>query len=97
MTNSVVTQTDRFKAAVTDRSISSWWTFWGTSDIGPSFVRDQIGADAWDDEEATLAKSPLRHVKNVTTPLLLFHSLEDLRCCHVEAIHFFTAIRSYVK
>src|SRR5437660_10620944 len=39
MTNWVVTQTDRFKAAVTDRSISSWWTFWGTSDIGPYFGR----------------------------------------------------------
>ena len=97
MTNWVVTQTDRFKAAVTDRSISSWWTFWGTSDIGPSFGRDQIGADPWDDEEATLAKSPLRHVKNVTTPLLLVHSLEDLRCWHVEAIHFFTALRYYGK
>src|SRR2546429_417321 len=97
MTNWVVTQTDRFKAAVTDRSISSWWTFWGTSDIGPSFGRDQIGADPWDDEEAALAKSPLRHVKNVTTPLLLVHSLEDLRCWHVETIQFFTALRYYGK
>src|SRR5439155_2135876 len=60
MTNWVVTQTDRFKAAVTDRSISSWWTFWGTSDIGPYFGRDQVGVDPWDDEERTLAKSPLR-------------------------------------
>src|SRR6266480_4317196 len=92
MTNWVVTQTDRFKAAVTDRSISSWWTFWGTSDIGPSFGRDQVGVDPWDDEETTLAKSPLRYVKNVSTPLLLVHSLEDYRCWHVEAIQFFTLL-----
>ncbi|HWM52850.1 MAG TPA: S9 family peptidase [Thermoplasmata archaeon] len=97
MTNWVVTQTDRFKAAVTDRSISSWWTFWGTSDIGPYFGRDQVGVDPWDDEEATLAKSPLRYVKNVSTPLLLVHSLEDYRCWHVEAIQFFTALKYYGK
>jgi len=97
MTNWVVTQTDRFKAAVTDRSISSWWTFWGTSDIGPYFGRDQVGIDPWDDEETTLAKSPLRYVKNVSTPLLLVHSLEDYRCWHVEAIQFFTALKYYGK
>ena len=97
MTNWVVTQTDRFKAAVTDRSISSWWTFWGTSDIGPYFGHDQVGVDPWDDEETTLAKSPLRYVKNVSTPLLLVHSLEDYRCWHVEAIQFFTALKYYGK
>ena len=97
MTNWVVGQTNRFKAAVSDRSISSWWTFWGTSDIGPSFGRDQVGADPWDDEETTLAKSPLRYAKKVTTPLLLVHSLEDYRCWHVEAIQFFTALKYYRK
>ncbi|HYY48709.1 MAG TPA: S9 family peptidase [Thermoplasmata archaeon] len=97
MTNWVVTQTNRFKAAVTDRSISSWWTFWGTSDIGPYFGRDQIGVDPWDDEQTTLAKSPLRYVKDVITPLLLVHSFEDYRCWHVEAIQFFTALKYYGK
>ncbi len=97
MTNWVVTQTNRFKAAVTDRSISSWWTFWGTSDIGPHFTRDQIGTDPWDDEEETMAKSPLRHVKNVTTPLMLVHSLEDYRCWHGDALQFFTGLRYYGK
>ncbi len=97
MTNWVVTQTDRFRAAVTDRSISSWWTFWGTSDIGPHFTRDQIGTDPWDDEAATNAKSPLRYVKNVTTPVLLVHSFEDYRCWHVEAVQFFTALKYYGK
>jgi acylaminoacyl-peptidase len=97
MTNWVVTQTDRFRAAVTDRSISNWWTFWGTSDIGPYFGRDQIGTDPWDNEETTLAKSPLRYAKRVTTPLMLVHSFEDYRCWQVEAIQFFTALKYYGK
>jgi acylaminoacyl-peptidase len=93
MTNWVVTQTARFKAAVTDRSISNWWTFWGTSDIGPHFTKDQIGVHPWEQEEPILAKSPLRHASKVTTPLMLVHSFDDLRCWHVEALQFFTALR----
>jgi dipeptidyl aminopeptidase/acylaminoacyl peptidase len=97
MTNWMVTHTDRFKAAVTDRSISNWWTFWGTSDIGPYFMKDQIGCDPWDDEETTMAKSPIRYVKNVKTPLLIIHSMEDYRCWMVEALQFFTALKYYGK
>ncbi len=97
MTNWAITQTDRFKAAVTDRSISNWWTFWGTSDIGPYFEKDQIGVDPWEKEELVLAKSPIRYVKNVTTPLMLVHSLEDYRCWMVEAIQFFTALKYHGK
>lgn len=93
MTNWIVGQTRRFRAAVTDRSIANWWTFWATSDIGPHFTRDQIGVDPWDDEETTLAKSPIRYVRNVTTPLMLVHSFEDLRCWHVEALQMFTALK----
>jgi dipeptidyl aminopeptidase/acylaminoacyl peptidase len=97
MTNWIVTQTDRFKAAVTDRSISNWWTFWGTSDIGPYFEKDQIGMDPWEKEELVLAKSPIRYVKNVTTPLMIVHSFEDYRCWMVEAIQFFTALKYHGK
>jgi acylaminoacyl-peptidase len=97
MTNWVIGQTTRFKAAVTDRSIANWWTFWATSDIGPHFTKDQIGVDPWDDEEATMAKSPIRYVKKVTTPLLIVHSFEDLRCWHVEALQMFTALKYHGK
>ncbi len=36
MTNWVITHTDRFRAAITDRSISNWVSFFGASDIGPT-------------------------------------------------------------
>ncbi len=97
MTNWVIGQTGRFKAAVTDRSIANWWTFWATSDIGPHFTKDQIGMDPWDDEETILAKSPIRYVKKATTPLLIVHSFDDLRCWHVEALQMFTALKYYGK
>jgi dipeptidyl aminopeptidase/acylaminoacyl peptidase len=97
MTNWMVTQTNRFKAAVSDRSISNWWTFWGTSDIGPYFMKDQIGCDPWDDEETTMAKSPIRYVKNVKTPIMFVHSMEDYRCWMVEALQMFTALKYHGK
>jgi dipeptidyl aminopeptidase/acylaminoacyl peptidase len=93
MANWAVGHTDRFKAAVADRSIASWVSMWGTSDIGPYFTDDQIGGDPWSAEEKLLSDSPLRYAPNVKTPLMLVHSMEDYRCWMVEGILFFTALK----
>lgn len=79
MTNWIVTQTDRFKAAVTQRSISNWLSFYGTSDIGPAFVEFQLGRDL-SDAEGLWQMSPLAHTENANTPLLVIHGEDDLRC-----------------
>jgi len=96
MTNWVVCHTDRFRAAVTDRSISNWVTMWTVSDIGPHFTTDQIGGDPWTNEEKLLSDSPLRYASRVRTPLLLVHSLEDYRCPFPEGIQLYTALK-YMK
>ena len=93
MTNWAIGHTNRFKAAVTDRSIASWISFWGTSDIGPYFTRDQVGGDPWNAEEKLLNDSPLRYAPNVETPLMLVHSMEDYRCWMVEGLEFYTALK----
>ncbi|MDV3277409.1 MAG: prolyl oligopeptidase family serine peptidase [Nitrososphaerales archaeon] len=93
MTNWAIGHTDRFKAAVTDRSIASWVSMWGVSDIGPHFTSDQIGGDPWNAEERLLADSPLRYAPNVKTPLLVVHSMEDYRCPLPEGVQFFTALK----
>ena len=97
MTNWAIGHTKRFKAAVTDRSIASWISFWGTSDIGPYFTEDQVGGDPWNAEEKLLSDSPLRYVPDVETPLMLIHSMEDYRCWMVEALEFFTALKKHRK
>ena len=97
MTNWAIGHTTRFRAAVTDRSIASWISFWGTSDIGPHFTEDQVGGDPWDSEEKLLNDSPLRYVPNVETPLMLVHSMEDYRCWMVEGLEFFTALKKHGK
>ena len=70
----------RFKAAVTDRSICNWFSFFGASDIGPRFVRLELGAEPWNRPEALWQKSPLSLVHQVQTPTLVVHSEQDHRC-----------------
>jgi len=97
MTNWAIGHTTRFKAAVTDRSIASWTSFWGTSDIGPHFTEDQIGGDPWTSSEKLENDSPLTYAPRVQTPLLLVHSMEDYRCWMVEGLEFFTALKKLGK
>lgn len=79
MTNWIITHTDRFKAAASQRSISNWLSFWGTSDIGPEFVVDQQ-ACGLENPEKLWWHSPMRTISTVKTPTLFIHSDEDYRC-----------------
>lgn len=93
MTNWIVTHTDRFKAAVTQRSICNWISMFGCSDIGWTFTPWEMDGIPWLDEEKYLAKSPIRYVTNVKTPTLIIHSEEDHRCPMDQAEQFFTALK----
>ncbi len=95
MTNWIVGHTDIFRAAVTQRSISNQLSFWGTSDIGPWFNRDYIGAgrDLWEGFNAYWDMSPLKYAKSIKTPLLIIHSEEDYRCPVSEAYQMFYALK----
>lgn len=79
MTNWIVTHTDRFRAAVTQRSICNWISFYGTSDIGPHFVEYQLHRNL-SDVEGLWDLSPLAHANRLNTPLLVLHGQEDHRC-----------------
>jgi len=93
MTNWLVGHTDRFFAAVSQRSISNWISFYGVSDIGPSFVESQHGLTVMDDLEALWKISPLAYAAQVQTPLLLVHSENDLRCPIEQAEQLYTVLR----
>ncbi|MGC8496851.1 MAG: alpha/beta fold hydrolase [Thermoplasmata archaeon] len=93
MVNWVVTQTNIFKAAVTDRSISNWISDFGTSDIGLSFDVDQIGGVPFEDLELYWAQSPLKYVKNIKTPMLILHAEEDYRCSIEQAYQLYSALK----
>lgn len=93
MTNWIVGHTDRFQAAVTQRSISNWISFYGVSDIGYSFTQDQIWGNPWDDLEKLWKHSPLAYVKDMNTPLLILHGEQDLRCPIEQGEQLFIALK----
>jgi dipeptidyl aminopeptidase/acylaminoacyl peptidase len=96
MTNWIVGHSDRFKAAVTQRSISNWISFFGVSDIGYYFSDWQIGADMTDVDKLW-EHSPLKYAKNVETPLLILHSEKDFRCPIEQAEQLYITLKSMGK
>jgi len=93
MTNWIIGHTSKFKAAASQRSISNWISFFGTSDIGYYFADDQVGTTPWTDIEKMWYHSPLKYADKVTTPTLFIHSDEDYRCWIPEGLQMFTALK----
>ena len=80
-------------AAVTERSICNMVSKWGTSDIGYIGNDLQWGGPPWERMQFYLDRSPLTHVKNVKTPLLLIHSERDFRCLVEQGEQFYAALK----
>ncbi|WP_187445441.1 S9 family peptidase [Bacillus infantis] len=96
MTNWIIGHTDRFKAAVTQRSISNWISFYGVSDIGYYFTDWQIQAGL-DDIEKLWKHSPLAYVDQMNTPLLILHGEKDFRCPIEQAEQLFISLKHRKK
>ena len=94
MTNWIVTHTNRFRAAVTQRSISNWISFYGASDIGPAFVEFQLGRDLSQADELW-KMSPLAYAEEAKTPLLVLHGEEDLRCPLEQGQQMYIAMKKH--
>ncbi len=93
MTNWIIGQTKRFKAAVSQRSISNWIAMEHTSDIGHFFVKNQLLASTRSDMGKVWEQSPLKYAYNATTPTLFIHSERDHRCWMVEGISMYSALK----
>jgi len=94
MTNWVITQTNRFKAAVSVASVSDMISFYATS-MYQDLVHAEFRGFPWaDDNYALLWKwSPLAHVQNVTTPTMFLHGENDNDVHITQAEQMFTALR----
>ncbi|MNI12793.1 Prolyl tripeptidyl peptidase precursor [compost metagenome] len=97
LTNWIVGHTNRFRAAVTQRSISNWLSFYGTSDIGYYFAEEEIGGSPWCDTEAFWKQSPIAYADAVETPLLILHGENDLRCPIEQAEQWYVALKKLGK
>lgn len=92
MTNWVVTQTDRYKAAITVASVSNLISFYGNS-LYQLLIETEFGGLPWDNYSLLWHFSPMAHIKNVKTPTLLLHGENDIDVPITQAEEFYIALR----
>jgi dipeptidyl aminopeptidase/acylaminoacyl peptidase len=93
MTNWMVGQTERFKAAVSLRSTCNRYSQFGTSDGGYQNGDFEFKGNPWDEPDFYLSRSPITYANRVKTALLLIHNENDLRCPMEQAEQFYTALK----
>ena len=93
MCNWMIGHTDRFAAAVSQRSISNYMTKLLCTDIGYYHNKLQIGAFPWEDFETLWEHSPLKKGMYAKTPTLFLQSDEDYRCYMSDALQLFSALK----
>ncbi len=93
MANWMIGNTDKFKAAISQRSISNYFSKCLTTDIGYFHNLSQVAASPWDNPEKMWHHSPLKYVSNATTPTLFIQSDEDYRCWMSEPLQMFSNLR----
>lgn len=92
MTSWAIGHTDRFKVACSERAVNNLLTLEANSDIATAF-RSYVGATHLEDPAAFLSHSPVTYVREMTTPVLIVHSEDDLRCPINQAEELFVALR----
>jgi dipeptidyl aminopeptidase/acylaminoacyl peptidase len=95
MTDWIVTQTRRFKAASTMCSVSDVADLYYLSDAG-DVTREYFGLP-WEAPEAYARHSPITYVSRVETPLLIQHGENDRRAPLMQATKFYRALKEQGK
>ncbi|MCB0131754.1 MAG: S9 family peptidase [Caldilineaceae bacterium] len=93
MTNWIVAHTNRFRAAVTQRSLCNLISFHGTSDFTWLFQFWFGDVPPWENVENYWRQSPLKYVAAVETPTLVVHAEGDKRVSIEQSEQWFTALR----
>ncbi len=94
LTNWIVGHTNRFKAAVTLRSVSNFISDDGTRDGAYGHEEDFKGF-LFDEFDQYWEASPLKYAKNVKTPTLVLHSDNDYRVPLEQGEQWFRALQHY--
>ncbi len=95
MTNWIVTQTNRFKAASSSASVSDLTDLYYLADAGA--VMEEYFKKPWENRDSYAAHSPITYVERVTTPLLLQHGENDPRVPLASARKFYEALKALGK
>ena len=92
MTNWIITQTPRFKAAVSAASVSNLVSFYSTS-LYQDLIHAEFGGFPWDNYDLLWQWSPLRYVRQAQTPTLFIHGEQDNDVHITQAEEMYMALR----
>jgi len=93
MTMWAVTQTHRFRAAMSHAGVSDWLSIEGEA---PQPGSDEVnfGGSVYDNPAPYLKASPITHMRGVTTPVLITVGERDLECPMPQSQEFYTALQA---
>ncbi|TDJ31376.1 MAG: S9 family peptidase [Gammaproteobacteria bacterium] len=89
----IVTQTNRFRAAVSAKPVINWYSFVLTSDNYNFYYRYWFPDLPWKAADHYLNRSPLHFVDRVSTPTMLLSGERDYRTPISEAEQFYQALK----
>jgi dipeptidyl aminopeptidase/acylaminoacyl peptidase len=95
LTNWIIGHDDRFRAAMTCRSVSDMSMLFLTGDIsGGDWATLEFDATPWSDPAYFREISPVSYAERIRTPLLIQHAERDIRTTVGQAEALFTVLRS---
>ena len=92
MTMWSLTQTNRFKAAVSGAGLSDWQSYYGTNEID-TWMIPYFGASVYDDPAVYAKSSPINYIKQVKTPTLMVAGDRDAEVPVTQSYEYYHALR----
>ena len=92
MTMFAVTQTHRFRAAVSGAGLSDWLSYYGENSIDQWMI-PYFGASVYDDPAVYAKSSAINYIKQATTPTLVVVGDRDGECPAPQSFEFWHALR----
>ncbi len=92
MTMWTVTQSHRFKAAVAGAGIANWSSYYGENGIDQWMI-PFFGASFYDDPAIYDKLSPIRYIKNATTPTFIYVGERDVECPAPQSQEFWHGLK----
>ena len=92
----IVTQTDRFRAVSPGAALTNLYSMYSTNDI-QDYLASFFGGRPWEETEKYRRHSPMTHVADVTSPVLLMHGGADTRVPPEQSVEFYRALRDLGK
>ena len=93
MTMWSVTQTHRFRAAVSGAGLANWLSYYGENGID-KWMDAYFGGNVYDHPEVYARSSPITFIKNVETPTLIVVGDRDIECPPPQSYEFWHALRT---